>query len=489
MLGDVERVEPRVKTRRNVPIRTHMGGRSVPVLALAAFAAIVPVALLHFIGRDKVLIDGWIHFGGVALGAGVATFAAVALTVAGARQRDGHAVLVGSAFSVMAALLCLHGLATPYVFVDDVGVAAFTGGATLPVGGAILALGALSSLRRPSAVRPLLWLLAAGVTFILVLGLAALVEPGIVPSVPEPRSPAAWIVLAAGLAFYGMLFWRAFRTYRLTQRRADLLVAVGIVWLAAALPAALLLTFLELGWWLGHGFEIVGIAAVGFTVAHDLRRGEARSRPLLGDLRGADLVAEEEAFLGSHIRALLVALAEKDAYTEEHTRRVALRAVQVGEELSLAPERQRELALGGLLHDIGKLSVPDGILKKPGALTDDEFDEVRRHVDAGEALLHELGGFSATVHKLVRSHHERLDGTGYPDAVREEELSLDVRILAVCDVYDALLSKRVYREAWSHERALEHLRDGSGQLFDARCVEALASVLARERGADLAVAV
>jgi hypothetical protein len=120
-----------------------MRDRGVPILALAAFAAIVPAALLHFVGRDKVLIDGWIHFVGVALGAGVATACAVALTVAGARQRDGHAVLVGCAFSVMAALLCLHGLSTPGVLVEMNGVVAFTGGATLPVGGAILALAAL----------------------------------------------------------------------------------------------------------------------------------------------------------------------------------------------------------------------------------------------------------------------------------------------------------------------------------------------------------
>ena len=466
-----------------------MPNRTIPLLGAAAFASAVPLALLHFVGREQVAIDGWIHFAGVALGAGVATASAVALTIVGARQRDGHAVLVGCAFSVMAALLCLHGLATPGVLFNAYGVAAFTGGATLPLGGAILALGALSALRRPTAVKPLLWLLAAGIVFILGLGAAAILEPALVPSVPAPRSRAAWIVLVCGLAFYGVLFWRALRTFRLTQRRADLLVAVGIVWLAAALPAALLLNYRELGWWLGHVFEIVGIAAVGFTVAHDLRRGAARSRPLLGDLRGADLVAEEEAFLGSHIRALLVALAEKDAYTEEHTRRVALRAVQVGEQLGLAPERQRELALGGLLHDIGKLSVPDAILKKPGSLTDEEFEEVRRHVESGAALLHELGGFSEMVHRLVRSHHERLDGSGYPDAARSDSLPLDVRILAVCDVYDALISTRVYRDAWPHERALALLRDGAGAAFDPGCVDALERVLAQERGADLAVAV
>jgi len=459
------------------------------MLGIAAVAVIVPPALLHFVGREKVYIGGWIHFGAVAIGAGVATVAAVALTVAGARQRDGHAVLVGAAFSVMAALLCLHGLTTPGIIVDGNGVVAFTGGATLPVGGAILALGALSALRRPSAVRPLLCLLAVGIVFIFALGFSAMAFPALLPSVPKPGSLAAWVLLAAGMTFYGVLFWRALRTFRLTRRRGDLLVAVGIVWLAAALPAALLLSYWNLGWWLGHAFEIVGIAAVGFTVAVDLHRGAARSRPLLGDLTGADLVAEEEAFLGSHIRALLVALAEKDAYTEEHTRRVALRAVQVGDELGLAPERLRELAVGGLLHDIGKLSVPDEILTKPGSLTESEFAEVKRHVDSGVALLHELGGFSAIVHRLVRSHHERLDGSGYPDATDADALPLDVRILAICDVYDALRSTRVYRGAWTHERAIAFLRERSGREFDGRCVQALERVLARERGQSLAVAV
>jgi HD-GYP domain-containing protein (c-di-GMP phosphodiesterase class II) len=466
-----------------------MRERLIPLLAFAAFLACVPPALLHFVGRDAVSIDGWIHFTGVALGAGVATASAVALTVAGARQRDGHAVLVGCAFSVMAALLCLHGLSTPNVVVGMNGVVGFTGGATLPVGAAILALGVVPALRRPTAVRPLLAILAVGVVGIFALGAAALVEPGLVPSVPETGSPVAWAVLVVGLGFYAILFWRALRTFRLTRRRADLLVAVGLVWLAAALPAALLLSFQQLGWWLGHVFEIVGIAIVGIPVALDLRRGAARSRPLLGDLKGADLVAEEEAFLGSHVRALLVALAEKDEYTEEHTRRVALRAVQVGDELGLAPERLRDLAVGGLLHDFGKLSVPDHILKKPGPLVDAEYEIVKRHVDSGVALLRELGGFGDPVLRLVRDHHERLDGTGYPHGARGADLDLDTRILAVCDVYDALRSERVYREAWPHERAMALLRASADTEFDARCVEALERVLGREQSAGLAVAV
>jgi len=466
-----------------------VANRSVRVLGAAAFVAVFPVALLLFVGGRTVAIDGWIHFVGVALGAGVATGSAVALTVAGARLRDGHAVLVGCAFSVMAALLCLHGLATPGVLVGTNGVVSFTGAATLPVGGAILALGVVPALRRPAAVGPLLWLLAGGVVLILVLGLAAIAEPGLVPRGPEPRSLLAWLVLAAGTGFYAVLVWRAARTFRLTRRWSDILVALGIVWLAVALAAALLLDSRQLGWWLGHVFQVIGIAIVGIPVALDLRRGAARSRPLLGDLRGADLVAEEEAFLGSHVRALLVDLADKDTYTEEHTRRVALRAVQVGDELGLAAERLRDLALGGLLHDIGKLSIPDEILKRPGPLSQREFELVEEHPERGKRLLRELGGFSENVLRLVHDHHERLDGSGYPQGLGRSELDLDTRILSACDVYDALRSRRVYRAAWTHEEAMRLLRGSAGTIFDARSVDALERVLARERDDQLAIAV
>lgn len=458
------------------------------MLALAAFAACVPPALLHFVGRQEVMFGGPAHFWGVALGALVATVSAVALTVVGARRRDGRAVLVGSAFSVMAALLVLHGLTTPGILVESNGVVGFTGGATLPVGGAILALSVLPVLRRPEVVKPILVLLAIAVVVIAALGVAAVVEPDLVPDVPETGSPLAWGVLVVGLAFYGLLFLRALRTYLLTHRVGDLTVAVGLVWLASALVAALLLGYRELGWWLGHGFEIVGIALVGIPVAADLLR-TVPSRPLVGDLRGADLVAAEEAFLGSQVRSLMVDLAQKDEYTEEHTRRVALRAVQVGEELGLTSPQLRSLAVGGLLHDIGKLRCPDEILKKPGPLTDAEYAVVREHAEAGRKLLKELGGFGDTVLRLVRSHHERLDGSGYPQGLTEPAIDLETRIMAVCDVYDALRSARVYREAWPHERAMKLLRDSAGDEFDVRCVEALERVLGREQSAGLAVAV
>src|SRR5439155_9042597 len=133
-----------------------------------------------------------------------------------------------------------------------------------------------------------------------------------------------------------------------------------------------------------------GIGMVGVPVALDLIRG-AQSRPLAGDLRGYELVREGEDYLGPRIRALMTLLAEKDAYTQVHTRRVAHLAVQVGEQLGLAPHRLRALAIGGLLHDIGKLQVPDSVLRKPGPLDDDEYDVIKSHPEWGEQLAYELG--------------------------------------------------------------------------------------------------
>jgi len=458
------------------------------VLALGGAAAALPAIVDILFGHVEVHLTAQMHFFTVGFSALVAAAAAIGLTVVGARRRDTRTVLVGTGFSAMAALLALHGFSTPGVLVGGYGVVAFTGGATLPVGGAILALSAFRLPTRLRGVGPLLVLQGTLLAAIVGLGASAFAFPALVPPVPAPRSVGAVILLTVGLTIFGLLALRALRTFLLTRRGVDLLVIVGIVWLATALVPALTMDYTQLGWWMGHELELDGILLVGVAVAIDLARG-AQSRPLAGDLSGAELVAAEDAFLGSHVRALMVRLGEKDQYTERHTRRVALRAVQVGELLGLSPSRLRDLAIGGLVHDIGKLSVPDSILRKPGALDDDEYAIIRRHPEWGGRLLGELGGFPDAVRRLVRDHHERLDGKGDPRALPAEDIDLDTRILTACDVYDALISRRVYRAAWTHEQAIALLRKDTGTAFDARCVAALEQVVAREAGTPPALRV
>ena len=445
-------------------------------LALLAGCAAPPVGLVALLGHRMVMPPLWVHFYGVGVTALAATATAVALTTVGVRRRDARTVVIGGGFSLMAALLAVHGLTTPDVLLGPNGLIAISGAATLPVGGMILALAALPQFTRPGAIPRVLTVEGITAAATLALSLVGAVAPELVPQVPAPRSPEALALLAAGLVIYGALAVRAAATFLLTRRFADLCVVFGLVLLAVALYAALVLTFMDLGWWLGHVFEVAGIAVVGASAAYDLRRG-SRSRPLVGDLRAREIVVSEEAYLGARVRALMVRLAAKDASTEEHTRRVAALAVEVGEQLALSPARLRTLAVGGLLHDIGKLSVPNAVLQKPGPLDDDEFALVKLHPERGRELLHELGGFDERVARLVMNHHERLDGRGYPRGLKDDGLDLETRILAVCDVYDALVSPRVYRAAWPLERALALLDEEAGDTLDGRCIEALMRVL------------
>jgi putative nucleotidyltransferase with HDIG domain len=443
---------------------------------LLCVLAAAPAVLVALLGKTMVMPPAGVHFGVGLAGAGLAAVAAATLTLAGRRSVDGRAMLLGTAFSTMTALLGVHAMATPGVLIGPNGVIAFAGGLGIPVGTALLALTALPALRRTRNVKPLMILqVVLGGT---VLGLAAIALsfPSVVPQVPTAGSDAAYALLACGLSFCVLLTHRATRTFWLSRRPADLLVAVGCIWLGVALVATLVIGPMTLGYYLGHGLELAAVGMIAIPAARDIARTGA-SFPLVGDLSATDLVASGEAYLGPRVRALMVRLAERDGSTEEHTRRVAILAAQVGEELKLPATTRRHLAVGGLLHDIGKLSVPLEILRKPSGLTDEEYAAIKRHPEAGRRLLEELGGFSPTVLDLVSDHHERLDGRGYPRGMTEEELPLHTRILAVCDVYDALVSDRVYRAAWTPERAFDLLRDDAGSAFDARCVKALARVV------------
>lgn len=451
--------------------------RLLPVLSIAAAAAVVPALLLAATAGDHVMIAPWAHVVVVGAAGALAALAALALSVMAARVHDGRAVLVGTAFSVMATMLLVHALSTPGAWMGDNGLMRLTGALNVPVGAAILAASAFPALGRERHAEGLLWAQLGLLGALLAAAAVALASADRIPAVPATDGTAARVIFVVGTAALVLLAWRAGRTYLLTRRSSDLLVTIGLVWLIGAQYGLLFYGMMDAPWWVAHGLEVAGIALVGIPAALDLRYGIA-SRPLVGDLRPADLVADEEAFLGGRVRALMLRLAAKDPSIEGHTRRVAALAVQIGERLGLPERRLRLLALGGLLHDMGKLVVPDDILNKPAALSDEEFALIRLHPAWGRELLAELGGFAPLVLRLVESHHERLDAGGYPNHRPASDLELEVRILAVADVYDALTDERVYRPAWPPPQALALLADEAGRAFDSGCVRALYEVVA-----------
>jgi putative nucleotidyltransferase with HDIG domain len=176
------------------------------------------------------------------------------------------------------------------------------------------------------------------------------------------------------------------------------------------------------------------------------------------------------------IRSLALAIDAKDQYTHQHILRVQRYSLVVARQLGVEGDELRGLETGALLHDIGKLGVPEYILLKPGQLTPEEFEKIKKHPEIGAAILDPVP-FPWPVLPVVRSHHEKWDGTGYPEGLAGEQIPFTARILAVADVYDALTSSRSYRSAWSHEKALEVIQQGSGSHFDPRVAEAFLLVI------------
>lgn len=175
--------------------------------------------------------------------------------------------------------------------------------------------------------------------------------------------------------------------------------------------------------------------------------------------------------------ALARSVEEKDEATEGHCHRLERLAFLTGERLGLSGQRLIDLSYGAYLHDIGKVKVPTEILGKTDALCDEEWAEMRQHPAYGEGMLREKD-FLLAASTIVRAHHERYDGTGYPDGLRGEEIPIEARVIAVVDAYDAITSERPYQPALARKRALEELRLGAGTHFDPLVVRAFSSVLA-----------
>ncbi len=168
-----------------------------------------------------------------------------------------------------------------------------------------------------------------------------------------------------------------------------------------------------------------------------------------------------------------------DTYTGEHCKDVVRLALEVARELELDMDRQRTVEFGALLHDIGKIAVPKAIVNKPGKLDPHEWEIIKTHTVEGQRMLERVGGFMGNVGQIVRSHHERWDGGGYPDGLQGQEIPLESRIVSCCDAFNAMTTTRPYRKAMGLTAALAELSEHSGAQFDPAIVDALAAVIRR----------
>lgn len=224
--------------------------------------------------------------------------------------------------------------------------------------------------------------------------------------------------------------------------------------------------------------KVRGALSVGTTdPARQLGQGDLEVLAELADLGAlaleqAEMRARVEQAMQAGVQALAAALDARDNYTGQHSEAVLGLARVVGRQLGLDPNSLAELELAARLHDVGKIAVPDAILRKPGRLDEAEWAVMKQHPVWGERLLAQVPGLE-NIARIVRAEHEHWDGSGYPDGLRGEEIPLASRIILACDAFHAMISDRPYRSAMPREAAVGELRNSAGCQFDPRVIDRL----------------
>jgi hypothetical protein len=276
------------------------------------------------------------------------------------------------------------------------------------------------------------------------------------------------------LLLFAFVCFRQASLYRLARRPLQAGFLVSSLFLFQAQISMSIAPIWHASWWEYHGLMLAAFGAAILGLAVEYSQGGNLSGMVEG-LMLRDTISQLQRGYTDVVVVLVETIEAKDPYTRGHTQRVSAMSVRIGETIGLSPDRLRVLHRAATLHDIGKIGVPDSILNKPGRLTEEEFAIIKEHPVRGHQIIRNVRSLRDEVGG-VRQHHERLDGSGYPDGLKGDAISLDARIIAVADVFDALTSARAYRDAWSRERALAQIESEAGTKLDKRCVEALQKV-------------
>lgn len=429
---------------------------------------------------DPILQSPIFHLYVVSAIAACALF--VALVTSFYAVRDGRAapVLIALGCVAVGFMMLGHGLTTPGIFGRPMNL--WVG--RLPVLALATFAGCLAAAVRPDGTvsklvaRSPLVSLGFPTASIALASAAIAIDPtalwGSAPVPGETQIKTVLLVVSAVLLLIvGTVHWRR---WQLGRDRIELALVLASWLTMSALLSLAYGQFWRLSWWDYHIYLLAGFASAAWAVV----AGYRGSRTLVGAVGGITMSDPMEQVAHGQpdaLHALIGAVEAKDPYTHGHSARVADLSTRIGLRLALEPDAVRGLHQGAFLHDVGKISVPDRILNKPGDLDPEEWEQIQRHPEVGWDLVSRADSLHGAL-SAIRHHHERWDGTGYPDRLGGADIPLSGRIVAVADVWDALTSDRAYRPAWDLDRAVSHIAAASGTLFDPACVEAFLDVVA-----------
>lgn len=381
-------------------------------------------------------------------------------------------------FMSMGAIFAVHGLTTPGIvvpklFFSAVAISAFLSLAVPAVFFALSYAPGVSWVERRLPFWPAGWIVA-----LVVLGLAAYgaiaLKTWILSELPLShlsRPPYSTTLAVGSIVLFFFAALRQARIFRVTRLSSQANLIVAFVLLADAAAAMVLFPVWSWGWWYYH---LLMLGAVGLAFqALLVERAHGKSfRSIVEAALELEVLVDVEALDVDAVAALVAAVEVKDRETQGHNRRVAELCVHLGRELGMNASELRTLARSGLLHDVGKLGIPDAILHKRGPLDEAEWKLMKTHPEIGVGILRRTGCFKREL-LAVLYHHERMDGSGYPHGLSGGAIPIEARIVGIADTFDVLTSDRPYRKARNQAEARAVLEEEAGAHLDDRLVRAL----------------
>ena len=402
---------------------------------------------------------------------GLGAVASVMLCAMARRVNQPELGYLAGFFFVLSVLLLAHGLLTPGIIYEQsqgFDSSLFWSIPIALVAGSPSLMGAdeFRTKLDPYWQRWVFWWLAAS----LALSGLLVIEGNLLPS-PDPTS--IWTRVVAIVSIIGCLLYslRHVHLARVSRSTVPMLVAFGFVAVGTSAFYWSSGTPFSNAFWIAHLLLVVGIftGTIGALIAY---KDTANVTPYIEAIAQVDSRHTLDLAVDPLLHTLVEDLERKDAFNRDHVLRTTELSILIGSRLELDREKIRQIGLAALFHDIGMTVLPDGILQQPGPLSDKEYNVLKRHADYGADML----AASQVLHPIapiVRAHHERIDGTGYPRGLDGTRIPLTARIVAACDAYNAMVSSRRFRTSISVEPAIEMLERHAGLYLDRRVVETI----------------
>jgi HD-GYP domain-containing protein (c-di-GMP phosphodiesterase class II) len=372
-------------------------------------------------------------------------------------------------FMAMGGIFAVHGLDTPGIL---------KGGQAARYAGAVVGISAYLSLFVPALFfaasytpltaaferrlpfSPAGWLIVLLGTALAIYGVLSVASTELIASLPFGVRPYSTVMGATTIVLLLFSAWRQAGSYLVARLLLQGVLVLSFILLTEAQVIMMLGQVWRISWWEYHVLMLLSVGIAVWSLTAQRAKG-LTFRAVMEATLELEVKVGAELEHAESIAALAAAVEAKDENTKGHNTRVAELAVRIGRAMELPTDTLRTLARAGLLHDVGKIGIPDAILNKPGPLDPDEWTAIKRHPALGHEILQRVASLRREA-DIVIAHHERLDGSGYPRGLCGEQIPLEARILAVADTYDVLSSDRPYRKAFDNERAVRILREESG---------------------------